>query len=254
MLALLGISTIASLVASAVLGVRLLRLYARTRQVPELIMGSAFLGAGVVGYVLMLAGAGAASQMAAETARLLFMIGYGLISGGVILTYLFVWRVFRPGSTLAKVFVGIVCPVVAVTALPSALPTLDDPGLAMDGTALFVFWLGHGVRIACGVWGTLEAGHYHLAMRRRLRLGLADPVVTNRIALWGAASLGGVVIFASTAIANAGGSSMGAIMTAGQIVLISTVTLAVAGCQWLAFFTPRWYRSWIENREPQAAI
>jgi hypothetical protein len=248
MLALLGISTLASLVVSAVLGVRLLLLYARTRQLPELIMGSAFLGAGVVGYVFVLVGSAGADHMPAETARGFFQVGYAIISGGVILTYLFVWRVFRPESPLARVFVGIVCPVVAVTGLPFALPTVTDPGVALSGSQLFVFWLGHAVRIGSGAWGALEAGQYYRSMKRRQRLGLADPVITNRIALWGASALGSVVIFTSTAIANAGGESMSKVMMPAQILLISTVTLFSAVCQWLAFVPPRRYLGWIRRR------
>ncbi len=253
MLALLGISTLASLVASLVLGVRLLRLYRRTREVPELIMGSAFLSAGVVGYVFMLVGTGGAEQMPADVAEVSFLIGYGLISGGVILTYLFVWRVFRPTEGWARVLIGIACPLVAVTGLPIGLPTLGNSA-ALGPGELAVFWLGHAVRIACGVWGSLEGGRYWLAMRKRQRLGLADAVVTNRILLWAMAAVGSVVIFTSTAIANAGGTSMDTVMSPGIIVTISSVTFAVATCQWLAFLPPRWYLSWVARRNPQPNV
>jgi hypothetical protein len=253
MLALLGISTLASLIASSALAIRLLRLARRTGEVPELLMGGAFLAAGVIGYVLLLIGTGGAQAMPAETARLFFLAGYAAISGGVILTYLFVWRVFRPASRVARVFVGIVCPTVAVTGLPFALPTLDAPGAPIEGVEFAVFWLGHTVRVACGAWGALEAGHYYLVMRRRMRLDLADPVVTNRIALWGLASLGSVVIFASTALSNASSTSMDEIMSPAQILLISSVTFGVATCQWLAFLAPRWYIVWVRGGAAQRA-
>jgi hypothetical protein len=253
MLALLGISTLASLVASAVLGVRLLRLARRTGEAPELIMGSAFLSAGVLGYVLMLIGTGGAQAMPEAVAMRFFFAGYLAISGGVILTYLFVWRVFRPSSTLARILVGIVCPIVAVTGLPFALPTLGNIDAQPSGLSWAIFWLGHAVRIGAGAWGALEAGQYYLAMRKRLRLGLAEPVVANRIALWGVASLGAVIIFASTAVANSSGGSTGEVMSPGQILLISSVTLCVATCQWLAFLPPSWYVAWVNRRARAAA-
>lgn len=252
MLILLGISTAASLVASAVLGVRLLRLARRTRQAPELLMGTAFLGAGVVGYVLMLIGTAPGEVLPAGTARLCFEIGYAAISGGVILNVLFVWRVFRPGSRVARVFVGLLCPVIAVTGLPFALPADGVAEAASGELSLAVFWLGHGVRITSGAWGSLEAARTHVALRRRLRLALADPVVANRVALFGLASLGSVLIFGSTAFANAPGASPGEVMSPGQILLISSVTLAVAVCQWLAFLPPRRYREWLNHRAGQA--
>ena len=253
MLALLGISTICSLVASTVLGIRLIRLYLRTREVPEGLMGSAFLVAGVVGYSFMLVGAGGAEQMPADVAHLCFLVGYALISLGVILTYLFVWRVFQPGSLVARAFMGIVCPVVAVTGLPFAMPTLDAPGPELQGGALFVFWLGHAARIGSGAWGGVEAGRYWLRMRRRLRIGLAEPAVTNRIGLWALAMLGSVVIFSSTAHGEAVETSMNTVMSPARIVLISTVTLGVAACQWLAFLPPAWYRRLVERRASRPA-
>lgn len=248
MLALLGISTLASLVASSVLGVRLLRMASRTRQVPEFLMGAALLGAGFFGYVFMLVGTGAGDALAPEVAHRVFLIGYAAISGGVILTYLFVWRVFEPTSVTARIFVGIVCPIVAVTGLPFALPAVDGSREAQAGLPLMIFWLGHSVRIGSGLWGFLEAGRYYTILRRRLRLGLADPVVTNRIALWALSSLGGMIIFASTAISNASGSSMKEVMSPGQILLISSVAFAVSACQWLAFLPPRRYRAWVSRR------
>ena len=48
MLVLLGVATLASLIVSGVLGIRLLRLWSRTRQLPELAIGMSFLAAGVL--------------------------------------------------------------------------------------------------------------------------------------------------------------------------------------------------------------
>lgn len=249
MLALLGISTLASLVASLVLGIRLLRLARRTGELPELLIGSAFLGAGVFGYVCMLIGTGGVEAMGAERAQTFFLVGYSAISGGVILTYLFVWRVFRPTSMAARIAVGIVCPIVAVTGLPLALPGLGEGGGAqLAGLQLVVFWTGHAVRIGCGVWGAVEAAHLFVSMRRRMRLGLADPLVTNRIMLWGISSTAGAVIFISTAVTNTGGSGMQEVMAPAQIILISTVALVSTVSQWLAFMPPKRYAAWVGLR------
>ena len=53
-LPLLLLATLLSLTASLVLGVRLLRLAARTREFPELAIGSSFILAGVIGYAVLL--------------------------------------------------------------------------------------------------------------------------------------------------------------------------------------------------------
>jgi len=41
--------------------------------------------------------------------------------------------------------------------------------------------------LSCG-WCFLECGHYDRLLQRRLRIGLADPVVTDRFALYAAAT------------------------------------------------------------------
>jgi hypothetical protein len=255
MIILLLISTLASLTASLVLGVRLLRLATRTRELPEAFMGSAFLLAGVVGYILMLIGAAGGKAMPPALAEKFFFSGYGLISLGVVLTYLFIWRVFRPASGVAKIFVIFAAIATLVTAHPIALPGMQEQGARIPGFwGVALFWLGHSLRIGVGLWGTIEAGGYYLALRRRLRLGLADPIVANRILLWTIASIGGAVIFLSTAIANATavsdatGGAMEEVMGIGQILVISSVAFIVAGCQWFAFLPPRRYLAWLARR------
>jgi hypothetical protein len=254
MLILLLISTLASLTVSFVLGLRLLRLASRTRELPEVLMGSAFLLAGVVGYILMLIGAGGAKAMPPATAESFFFAGYALISIGVVLTYLFIWRVFRPRSGLSRVCVILAAIATLVTAHPIALPGMQQEGFEIPGIlGSALFWLGHALRVGVGLWGTIEAGSYYLTLRRRLRLGLADPVVANRILLWTIASVGGAAIFLSTAVSNATGSDMEEVMGTSQILVISTVTFLVAGCQWFAFLPPDRYRAWLARRAEPAA-
>lgn len=251
MLALLGISTLASLVASSVLGVRLLRLASRTRELPEALMGTAFLVSGVIGYVVMLVGVGGAKAMPPETSEAFFLAGYALISFGVILHYTFIWKVFRPTSSLTRAAVVVAAVAIAGTSHPIALPSLSGgaaPGSPTEGLSAFAFWLGHALRMGGGLWGTFEAGTYYLSLRRRMRLGLADPIVANRILLWTFAAVGGAVIFGATAISNVSGGSVDEVMGTAEILLVSTVTFMVAGCQWFAFLPPRRYLAWLGRR------
>ncbi len=80
LLLFLLISTVASVVVSSVLGVRLLRLASRTRELPELTIGSSFILSGVIGYVVMLVGNPASGAMTVEMAERLLLIGYALWS------------------------------------------------------------------------------------------------------------------------------------------------------------------------------
>ena len=94
-------------------------------------------------------------------------------------------------------------------------------------------------------------------MRERdlLRLGLADPMVTNRFLLWGvgsgAACLGsliGAVAIALTGFSTSRSEAMGLVLSAHGAV--------AAVAMWLAFLPPPRYRRWIEerSRERDAAV
>jgi hypothetical protein len=49
-------------------------------------------------------------------------------------------------------------------------------------------WLLYGGYVAAAVWVLAEPLRYHAVMRRRLRLGLADPAVLERLWPWGLGS------------------------------------------------------------------
>ena len=57
---------------------------------------------------------------------------------------------------------------------------------------VFWTWLPLGLTLSFG-WAFLECGRYHLLLRRRQRVGLADPIVTDRFALYATATALGVV-------------------------------------------------------------
>jgi hypothetical protein len=97
MLALLGISSLLGLAAALVLGIRLLRLAARTRGVPEFAMGASFLLGGFLGFLLILVGNPAAGlAISADLAEMLFRLGMSLLGLGVCFTYLSPGKPFTP--------------------------------------------------------------------------------------------------------------------------------------------------------------
>jgi len=180
MLVLLGISSLLSLVAALILGIRLLRLASRTRALPEFAMGLGFLLGGFLGFLFILIGNPAAGTgMSVATSELLFRLGISLVGVGVSCTYIFVWKTFRPGSSTARglTFAGIACILGSLWAIWNG--TIEEALLS----PLNIF--GEVVRMAGMVWGCTEALRYYASMKRRLALGLADPVVTNRFLLWG---------------------------------------------------------------------
>ena len=73
---------IAFFLVSLTVGVRLLLLWRRTRQLPELLIGIGVLGIGPVGFGLQMAGA--VRMQAGHDPELLFLLGYFAAGCGVI--------------------------------------------------------------------------------------------------------------------------------------------------------------------------
>jgi hypothetical protein len=91
-------------------------------------------------------------------------------------------------------------------------------------------------RFAAPIWSGYEAFRFHGLMRRRLQLGLADPLVTNRFLLWGLAQ-----------IAALAGLSMRVLDAHGVGVQVAAVVMPTAGlasavAYWITFFPPEAYR------------
>jgi len=102
-----------------------------------------------------------------------------------------------------------------------------------------------GVTVSFG-WGLLECARYHLLLRRRLRLDLADPVVTDRFRLYAAAT--GLAV-----LTNLMGSVfwwLGVEMLThplGGLLLFGFGTSSSV-LMMLAFLPPRAYTRWLRRR------
>jgi len=239
LLLFLMISTVASVVVSAVLGVRLLRLASRTRQLPELTIGASFILSGVIGFVVMLAGNPASGAVSVEMAELLFLVGYAVIGTGVCCLYVFIWRTFRRQAAWAKWL--------ALAGIVAVMGTSTDIESALGGNGS-LFWIGLAGRVGAGVWGAGESFLWWNRMSKRLALGLADPVVVNRFMLWGMANVATFSIFIGSTFLTPSASpsdlAEGAViapMTSGAILFISGTASFTAVAQWLAFFPPKRY-------------
>jgi hypothetical protein len=247
-LALLGLSALASVAVSLVLGIRLLRLWSRSRQLPELAIGVSFLAAGVMGYIATVLGNPGTAGFPEVMAYRAMVSGIGLISVGVALTYLFVWKVFRPDTVWARELFWIA----SVTLLFTILPISGNEGVRAQVSPITV--IGDLARFGGGAWGAWESLRYFGLMRKRVRLGLAEPAVANRFLLWGIASLstGTIFLVTSTAVRLSLSPADGSV-TPGVMTLISLLTLLTAVSQWLAFLPPVRYTRWIESRSVAAA-
>jgi hypothetical protein len=236
---------------SLVLGLRLLALSRRTRQLPELTMGLCLLLMGGLGYPFATVARAVTALpddvrgLALGGAALCNTIGFGALS-------VFTWRVFRPasiaaelGATLAVVGLLVLLPAEAVWPglIESALSAEPYPGLPGYLRVLM------GLALLC--WASLEAAVFARKLRRRLALGLADAVVADRVRLWTIAISGAALSMATSVVLSFQGIDLASSSLGAGI--IGVLGLVSAVCAWLAFLPPGRYTSWVRERADAGA-
>jgi hypothetical protein len=99
------------------------------------------------------------------------------------------------------------------------------------------------------LWSAVEAFRYHAMLRRRLALGLADAVVTNRVLLWGltgGSAAAALVTITLLRLLDVTYSAPIALFTAAVCGLVASSSL------YLAFLPPAAYLRWLERGVPTA--
>lgn len=220
--------------ATLVVGFHLLRLYRRTRQLPELLLGVGLLCGGAIGYSLYWAPL-AMGVAPGSPAGLAFFLSHRFFLGArdVAILY-FTWQVFRSGQAWARTLTiaGGAC-VALYVAVPLFVNTFDVQHFLVSP----LYWIGTVGHATPYVWSSWEALRYQAALRRRLRLGLPDenPGLATRLALWGAA-------FGAVALTHVALNGLFAInfFTADPLawwpLVVSGLGLVSAALLWFAFF------------------
>jgi hypothetical protein len=225
--------------ALALLSLRLFRRAAQARSLPEALVGVYFLAAPfAIAITIRVDRFDAAGAAVART------VANGLFTLGGVALLLFAWRVFRPADGWART---LAC--VGSLALVALWASAIAAG-AYDAASFFLLLPA----LASYFWVFVESVHYYQLMRRRARLMLADPVLTNRFLLF-AIWTGGVVAITVLSVAGAlfqlwkgsfhDGGGLG-----DPILLGVTRVLAVpiATAIWLTFLAPARYHRWLMSR------
>lgn len=228
-----------------VVGGRLVRLWLRTRQLPELVFGAATLGQALsgVGFWLVPSLLPRDAVWAGGVACLL------METAGTVAICLGAWLIFRRGEGWARATAfGMSFGVLTLGAARLAIshPAQAAPGMPLGHGAdlpLAQTLTNVGVAAAYG-WAALEATRYGLLMRRRLALGLDSPILVHQFLLWGLASASIVAInLVVIGVVNATGKPAEAVPAAHAGIALLGLVGAVA--LWGAFFPPRFYRAWV---------
>ena len=174
--------------ASLWVGVRLLSLWWRTGQAPELLAAAALLLIGPFGF-----GGVVASDLlephSAWAADLTWGLAAASVNIGSAACYAFSRRVFRPADRVVRaVVVTLILALVACWWIE--LWTHHFDASAPSGPATRVAdWL----RCGALAWGAFESLRYARKLQQRARLGLAEPGAQRRFVLWGL-GLGGAAL------------------------------------------------------------
>jgi hypothetical protein len=233
-------------VVGVALGLRLLLLWRRTRKLPELLIGLAFVFEAVISNSLNILEKFHA-RLGAEWR--------GPVYSGIVLSScaaavciaIGAWRVFRPRKTWPRVVIAVVVVLLLVYSLDTMTPHNGEYG----PRNLAWWWMAILSRAGAHAWMGGEAYSYQARMRRRLRLGLGDPVVANRMWLWACAGAATAMLWLGVGIARtvAGAPGVQHPLTLLHISLMGSVA---AVTNWLVFLPPGPYLRWIKRRAARA--
>jgi hypothetical protein len=231
---------------AATVGVRLLILARRTRGAPEFCAGAGLLCLSVLAHPFS-AVARLPALVGTFPGDLLFALGMATTALGVVLLYEFTRRTFRPGEAWAVALVALAGLAVAVQSAGLMVATTGAARVeeilprARPWTIAICLTLAGSF-----AWTAVEGVLCYGRLKKRLALGLADPVVANRVWLWSASGV--VVTVLLGEIAELAGR--GAMVLHDPVALLATALCgaATSSLWYLAFLPPRTYTRWVRRR------
>lgn len=227
----------AYLLAVSVVGCRLLMLARRTRQSPERLLGLSLLLGGTLGGPLEAAGLAGKGELDPAIVGGLLVAGKLFAMAALALQCAFVRRVFRPSEPWAPWLSALIVSI-PITAFGASIAG----GMASSGEIPFPWlWVDLSGRVGASCWLVAEGARYYGMMKRRLALGIADPLLTNRFLLWTLAGVAAIV-FMLTAVPPVFLDSSQHELLLADLLVFSVAGVAVSVLYLLAFLPPKTYR------------
>jgi len=227
-------------------GVRLYRLSRRTGQLPEFLIAATFL-LWTLSYLIWdipyaIVRTGALVPVVCSYASLIV-----LALGNAAFAF-FIRAVFRPDARWATWLVAAI--VVSLVAGVVGSAWIGD-WEGINPLANPWYWLEYFGSFAPAVWMGAEGFAQYFKARRRLKLGLCEPMACNRFLLWGIAGALWVileVILTAGDLALALTGRWSGLLDFG-VALFEAVPVVVI---WFVFFPPEFYRRWVEGSGKRA--
>ncbi|MBW2394420.1 MAG: hypothetical protein JRG95_09130 [Deltaproteobacteria bacterium] len=239
------LSTAAFSLLAILIGVRLFRLSRRTGRAPERSLGLGIALTAGLGYGLLMSAVVARQTMGAATQPIFAWImaaGWIFHNTGVMFILDFVRRVFRPEESWA----GALWYTMALVLWGGSFADMLSGGLTATQPGGF-YWVAFSVIGTYPIWTGAESFRYWQLMRRRVALGLAEPLVANRFLLWSIASACTVasiwMVNAPIFLGYEPGSEAEAFARSISMLITSAFGIATICTYWLTFFPPAWYSS-----------
>lgn len=228
---------------SLFMAVRLIGLARRTHELPELMIGLAFLAGAVLGYTFNVAAGILLATGRPAIAQLSFAAGQIGMAAGAFFIFVSWHEIFAPRIRGGRWLMLAAFAVLAGTVVATIVLTGPVTAVRLQVPAYWILLVAQG---AC--YAVTGAASYHAASmaRRRSALGLSDPVVANRLLLWGVSNTAITISYAYSLVAGILlRLDLPSIYTPA---VVSSLGLTSACCITLAFFPPRAYMDWIRRR------
>jgi len=227
-----AVSLFLSIVIVIVVGARLIHVASKTRGVPELLIGVGFVcdgvgrGLGQVGQRFVWADAGLVTAW-------LDGIFFAVVVAGLLALYAGVWQVFKKDRVSGATTCFLGC---CIAAVGFGMRIGSGDFLAMDlsnmGSRVF-----HFARVSVFMWAMLEAFTFWRRLRKRVALGLAEPLAAAQIFCWAIAALGcvGMALIIGW---NELDHQRSALDHPASMGLLLICTLVASSFLWFAFIPP----------------
>jgi len=241
---MIGIGGIgAFFVVGLLVSLRLLGLWRKTRQLPELTAALGLLGIGPLGFCVLIGGP--AIVPGTPLAQRFFVTGLALQALGFLAAAVFTWRVFRPAAFWARAF-----PIVLGVGLAVALFGYARVPIGSSHAGWHLH-LDIGLKLACLGWGAAESLSYWRVTRARVAIGFADALVSASFLCWGIALSAGALGFLGVYFAVLA-LRPGEHLSGGVDVALSLCGIVSAAALFLAFLPPKAYAHWLAARSAAA--
>jgi hypothetical protein len=199
-----------------------------------------------IGFPLLVA-SGIGPKPVAELSMPLLAGGLFFVALGTLGLYAFTWRAFRPRTAWAQGIVAVVAIGLAVVVVGTVRAFSQAPAeqLSMETGTGWMMWTRVFI-LGAYLWTAIESLQQYGMARKRLKLGLSEPVVTNRLLLW---SLTGATEVAINAVDLALHMSGVNLMVDPRAMAVTATGGVVASVMmYLTFLPPRSYVEWLQSQ------